>query len=362
MSVVEPPPGRGIVAVPAGRAPRAWRIVRKTLCHARLGSDIVDICSHACIYCYTKQITRAKPELPDVIKLYDRMPEQLDRFFEENPVKYPFRYGVFADVCAPFEATTKVFREVLRVHLKHEYPTIVFTKVPLHRWIPDDLLKLAEKGLLAVSVTITTVDREMARFFEPRAPSPSLRVEFIEWLEDHRIPWSVRITPLYQGLTDSPERVEQILNELPRGHAIFEFLRVDYNPDLGFTRESAEFLVRFFREKGVDPWKDYQVVKTVRGYFTVPEDYGRRRMLEIRDLVHRKGFSFAICGHYIRFKIQDYRDCCTGPHDFYGKFMPYDPGKARVKLLREFIERELPKTPLMLWKDKDVDLVTGERI
>jgi DNA repair photolyase len=351
-----------VTAVPSGRAKKAWLVTRKTLCHARLGTDIVDVCSHACVYCYTKQITRARPELPDVVKLYDKIPEQLNRFFGGNPVRYPFRYGVFANVCAPYDATTRVFREVLEVHLKHEWPVVVFTKTPLHKWIPDDLLKLAERGLLMVSVTITTVDREIARLFEPRAPSPSLRVEFIEWLEDHKIPWSVRITPLYQGLTDSPERVEQVLNELPRGHAIFEFLRADYNTDVGMPRESAEFIVKFFRERGVEPWKDYPVVRDYKGYFTVPKDYGREKMLEIRDLVHRKGFSFAICGHYIKFKIQDYRDCCSGPHDFYGKFMPYDSEKTRVKSLREFIEKELPETPIMTWRGRDVDLVTGERV
>jgi DNA repair photolyase len=351
----------------------AVRFVSKSLCHAVFGGDVVSFCLHACRYCYTRQLTRLKWDnmaaLPMATGIYENLPRVLDRLFSENPVKYPFRWGMFGNVGPPYEATSKLFRECLRVHLKHEWPVIVFTKVPLHYWVADELLKLAERGLLFSSVTITSFDPELVRFFEPRAPDPEDRARFIEWCEDHRIPWSVRVTPVYQGRNDSAEGIRGILSRLPRGHVIVEYLRVEYykyrDPErvreVGISREEARDVVRVFAQRGVGPWEEYP--RGYRGWFTVPAKYALERVLEMRSEAGRLGFSFAMCGHYVGFKIQDYRDCCTGRHDWYMKFSPHwKPEVAKDSKFKKLLTERLPRTPLMLFKDRDKCLITGDTV
>jgi len=327
----------------SGPSRSGLRLVRKKLCHARLGTDVAEPCSHACLYCYTKQLDYLRelgvPVGVEKITLYTGLPRLLDKFFTENPIRYPIRYGVFSNTCMPYRRTTRILDGCLKVHLKHEWPTMIFTKVPLHKHIPDTLLELADRGLLCVAVTITSFDPAIADVFEPRAPKPEERAEFIQWLHDHGVCWALRVTPLYQGLTDTPEAFRDILSRLPRGHVVVEYLRLN-------KREHAEF----FRSYGVEPWE------YVRPFYIIPPDLASERILRLRDEAHGMGWSFAICGHYIRFKIQDHRDCCTGPADFYGKFMPYDPAKARDPRLRSFIRNELPRTPLMLWRSPSQNL------
>jgi DNA repair photolyase len=352
----------------------AVRFPSKSLCHATFGGDVVNFCLHACRYCYTRQLTRLKWDgmsaLPMATGVYENLPRVLDRLFSENPVKYPFRWGVFGNVSPPYETTSKLFAECLRVHLKHEYPAMIFTKVPLHQWVADELLKLAERGLLFVSVTITTLDPELVRFFEPRAPSPEDRIRFIEWCEDHKIPWSVRVSPLYQGKVDSAEGIRDILSRLPRGHVVVEYLRVEYykfkDPkkiaEVGITREEAERLVEIFSKLGVKPWEDYRL-GGYKGWFTVPARYALERMLEIREEANKLGFSFAMCGHYVGFKLQDYRDCCTGRHDWYMKFSQYwKPELAKDSRFRKLLTERLPRTPLMLFKDRDTCIITNKSV
>ena len=351
----------------------AIRFVSKSLCHATFGGDVASFCLHACRYCYTRQLTKLKWDgmsaLPLSTGVYENLPRVLDKLFSENPVRYPLRWGVFGNNSPPYETTTKLFSECLRVHLKHEYPAVVFTKVPLHMWIQDDLLKLAERNLLFVSVTITSLDPELVKFFEPRAPSPEDRAKFIEWCKDHGIPWSVRISPLYQGRGDSAEGIRDILSRLPRGHVVVEYLRVEYykfrDPkrvvEVGITREEAGGLVEIFSKLNVKPWEDYRF--GYKGWFTVPARYALERILEIRDEANRLGFSFAMCGHYVGFKIQDYRDCCTGRHDWYMKFSQYwKPELARDDRFKKLLTERLQRTPLRLFKDRNTCIITGETV
>ena len=351
----------------------AVRFASKSLCHAVFGGDVVSFCLHACRYCYTRQLTKLKWDgevaLPMATGVYEDLPRVLDKLFSENPVKYPFRWGIFGNVSPPYEVTSKLFRECLRVHLKHEWPAIVFTKVPLHYWVADELLKLAERGLLFASVTITSFDPELVRFFEPRAPDPEDRARFIEWCEDHRIPWSVRVSPVYQGRNDSAEGIRDILSRLPRGHVIVEYLRVEYykftDPkrarEVGITREEAESIKRIFERRGIGPWDEYPM--GFKGWLTAPAKYALERVLEMRGEANRLGSSFAMCGHYVGFKIQDYRDCCTGRHDWYMKFSAHwRPEVAKDSRFVKLLTERLPRTPLKLFKDRDTCLITGETV
>jgi len=322
--------------------------VRKKLCHSVPGYDVVVPCYHRCAYCfasfgYIRYILKIYNLEYGQAGLFSDMPRELERFMSvHKDLKYPLRANQLSDISPPREKTVPLFRKCLEVHLKYEYPLMIFTKVPLHEYpeLRELILKLGDKGLVAVSVTITTLKKDLLSWLEPYAPSPERRIEFLSWLKDHGIPSTVRITPLIQGITDSPEHVEEILERVPKGHAVFEYLRIN-------DRATLED----FKKRGLKPY----VFRFP--FYVPPTDYAREKLLEFRDIAHREGFSFAVCGHYVNFKIQDHRDCCTGAEDFYGRFMPYASKPEYWRPVKVFLKRDLPKTPLMLWTSPDQDLV-----
>jgi DNA repair photolyase len=69
---------------------------------------------------------------------------------------------------------------------------------------------MAERGLAKVALSVTTLDRMLARTMEPRASTPTKRLEAIRQLSDAGIPASVMVAPIVPGLTD-PE-MERILD------------------------------------------------------------------------------------------------------------------------------------------------------
>ncbi len=69
---------------------------------------------------------------------------------------------------------------------------------------------MAEKGLVKVALSVTTMDRKLARTMEPRASTPSKRLEAIRILSDNGIPASAMIAPIIPGLND--HEIEKLLD------------------------------------------------------------------------------------------------------------------------------------------------------
>ena len=327
----------------------AYTIVSKdvNVCHSLLTTDLYAPCQHRCLYCYVNALgyvyaAYRKKSKPSV---FVNRPELLRKFFRKHrDLKFPLRIGALSDVGPPYEVTTKLLWRVLRYALEYEYPILIITKVPLHKYnyVGKLLIEMADVGIIFVSVTITDIYPEFYRKIEPYAPKVEDRIRFLEWLENHKIPFSLRITPLFQGVTDVKERFIEILDATPRTHIIVEYLRV-----------RGKKQVMLFKRLGVKPW-DSKVDEKWK-YYLAPLEYRIKNYLKLRDMVHSKGRTFAICGD-VRFKISDYRDCCSGPEDFYGKTMPYKAGKSHDRKIRGLIMNLLPRTPLIKWQDADVNL------
>jgi DNA repair photolyase len=73
----------------------------------------------------------------------------------------------------------------------------------------DLLAPMAEKGLAKVYVSVTTLDRDLARRMEPRAPTPERRLEAIEALTSAGVPVGVMVAPIVPAINDA--EVEKIL-------------------------------------------------------------------------------------------------------------------------------------------------------
>ncbi len=71
---------------------------------------------------------------------------------------------------------------------------------------------MAERGLVKVALSVTTLDRKLARAMEPRASTPDKRLETVAKLVDAGVPTSVMVAPVIPGLTDM--EMERILERV----------------------------------------------------------------------------------------------------------------------------------------------------
>lgn len=173
-------------------------------------------CEHGCVYCFarpTHSYMGMSPGLDFEAKLFAKpdAPRLLER--ELNKRGYEPRtiaIGTNTDPYQPIEKKWRVMREVLEVLEAFNHPVAIVTKSSLVTRDIDILGRMAEKGLAKVALSVTTLDRKLARSMEPRAATPSRRLEAMRELSSNGIPVSVMIGPVIPGLNDS--EIERILD------------------------------------------------------------------------------------------------------------------------------------------------------
>ena len=88
-------------------------------------------------------------------------------------------------------------------------PVGIVTKSALVTRDIDILARMAAKGLAKVAVSVTTLDRTLARAMEPRAATPARRLEAVKTLTEAGVPTMVMTAPIIPGLTD--HEIERLL-------------------------------------------------------------------------------------------------------------------------------------------------------
>ena len=101
-------------------------------------------------------------------------------------------------------------RSILDVLDRFNHPVGIVTKSALVTRDIDILSRMAERGLAKVAISVTTLDRRLARAMEPRAATPSRRLEAIRALNAANIPCGVMTAPVIPGLND--HEIERLLD------------------------------------------------------------------------------------------------------------------------------------------------------
>ena len=110
--------------------------------------------------------------------------------------------GTNTDPYQPCERDYGIIRDCLAVLKEFNHPVAIVTKGALVERDIDVLAPMAEQGLLRVGVSLTTLDAELSRKMEPRAPSPRRRLAAVHRLTQAGIPVRIMAAPLVPGLTD----------------------------------------------------------------------------------------------------------------------------------------------------------------
>jgi len=115
----------------------------------------------------------------------------------------PIAVGVNTDAYQPLERELKITRQILEVLARCRHPVYLITKSSLIERDIDLLAAMARDRLVTVSITITTLDVELARRLEPRATAPQRRLRTLQTLSDAGIPTRVSISPIIPALNES---------------------------------------------------------------------------------------------------------------------------------------------------------------
>ena len=173
-------------------------------------------CEHGCVYCFarpTHSYMGLSAGLDFEAKLFAK--PGAARLLEEEISKKSYvaktiAIGTNTDPYQPIEKQWRVTREILEVLDAANHPVAIVTKSALVTRDIDILSRMAEKGLAKVALSITTLDRRMARAMEPRASTPSLRLKALSDLNEAGIPTSVMVAPVIPALND--HEIERILD------------------------------------------------------------------------------------------------------------------------------------------------------
>lgn len=165
-------------------------------------------CEHGCIYCFARP-THAYLGLSAGLDFETRLfykpdlPVLLDRELRAKRYKADtLALGANTDPYQPIERTLQLTRSVLDVLRAFRHPVGIITKSALVTRDIDILADMARADQAMVCVSVTTLDRDLARTLEPRAPTPARRLATIKALSQSGIPVAILASPLIPGLTD----------------------------------------------------------------------------------------------------------------------------------------------------------------
>ena len=190
-------------------------------------------CEHGCVYCFarpTHAYLGLSPGLDFETKLFvkrDGAALLAKELRAKNYVCQPLALGANTDPYQPLERQEQITRSLLEVCRDFNQPVGIITKSALVTRDIDILAPMAAQGLVGVAVSITTLDRDLARRMEPRASTPALRLAAVRELADAGIPVSVLASPMIPALNDHElERIMEAAVEAGAEEASYIMLRL----------------------------------------------------------------------------------------------------------------------------------------
>jgi DNA repair photolyase len=232
-------------------------------------------CIHNCTFCYAKDTLTQhgfwnKPmpfpiDLAEVRKIFYTVFEtnKNSKWREILEKRVPLRFGSMSDSFMWMDRKYKISQELLKILNYYDYPHIIFTRSDLVGH--DDYLRLLNKDLVSVQMSISGGNEHLTRLIEPGAPSVARRLKALERLADASIWTTVRINPMFpiypDGYYTDPKSVAERFGSLEHAPkfelfdwSFIEQLKSAKVPSIlaGFVRLSSTALNSMSRETGID--------------------------------------------------------------------------------------------------------------
>lgn len=192
-------------------------------------------CEHGCIYCYARPtheflgFSAGLDFESRIMVKYDAAEKLRSKFASREWHPEAITLSGVTDPYQPIERDLEITRSCLKVFVEARNPVSIITKNYLVTRDIDLLEELAQYNAVHVTLSITTLDRDLARVMEPRTSQPPRRLKAIEELADKGISVGVNVAPIIPGLTDheTPDILEAA-KEAGATHAAYTIVRLPY--------------------------------------------------------------------------------------------------------------------------------------
>jgi DNA repair photolyase len=247
-------------------------------------------CSHGCIYCYARPShtymgLSAGLDFESKIFFKPDAAELLEKALgKPGYACKPIHIGGNTDPYQPAERKLRITRALLEVARKWGQPISIITKSALITRDIDILSDMARRDLVHAAVSVTTLDRRLARVMEPRAATPSRRLESVRALAQSGTPTSVLFAPVIPGLNDHElEAVLAAAREAGAVQASYVVLRLPL--------EIRDLFVEWLKANVPDrAARVMSLVRQMRGGRDYQSDFGARMKGEgpVADLIRQR--------------------------------------------------------------------------
>jgi len=275
------------------------------LCYSLIRLEPYTACVHGCVYCYARwyrgntSIVIPRPRAIQEFHTYAR------KIYRKGLPPIPARLSTLVDPFIPHEELYRKSLTLLRIALDYEHPIIINTKATLvlkKPWI-DITEKLADRDLLLLQVSISTIDPHTARILEPYAPSPHHRLSMLREFSSRGISTAIRLSPYIPKLSLHPslDEVVETLSEIGIKHVIVEVLRLE-------SHTIEDFLRRLGLELEVESYSLHRVENRI----PLSRVSLRARLAEyiaLAKALAKHGITFATCKEGL-FALHTAKDCC----------------------------------------------------
>ncbi len=260
-------------------------------------------CEHGCSYCFARP-THTYWGLSAGLDFETKLTAKVNAvaLLEKTLAKpsyqvSPIALGINTDAYQPIEKKYKITRQILKVLAKAQHPVTIVTKSAMILRDLDILTEMAEKGLVAVAFSVTSLDNKLSRAMEPRASAPHRRLFALKTLAKGGVPTMVLAAPMIPALND--HEMEDILQKtadlgvcqagyilLRLPHEISDLFRDWLNRTVPLKAERVMSLVRSMRGG-----RDYEATfgKRLRGEGPYADMLARRFQLAVQRYGFNKG-------------------------------------------------------------------------
>ena len=191
-------------------------------------------CEHGCIYCYarpTHSYLNMSPGLDFETKIIAKRNIASVLRAEMSKKHYQPRLiaiGTATDCYQPVERELRLTRSVIELMHETRHAFSLVTKSSGVERDLDLIAPMAAQGLVAINVTITTLDAELTRKLEPRAAAPHRRLRVLRTLAEHGVPCGVSLAPQIPFLTEDMEQVLEAAWDAGARSAFYHVLRLPW--------------------------------------------------------------------------------------------------------------------------------------
>jgi DNA repair photolyase len=252
-------------------------------------------CEFACKYCYARYThefmeMRDGADFEQKIFIKQHAAELLRQELRHVKPGEEIAIGTATDPYQPAERRFEVTRTILEEFSRHQgFQIGIVTKSNLVVRDADLLRAVGAHNKVFVNITITTLNTDLARILEPRAPRPDLRLQALRKLTEAGVPAGVICAPVLPGITDSPKDLEAVVRAVSEAGGKYVFANSLFLKPcsaavfMPFLEKEFPRLVESYRERFKDrafistPYRKRlsQLMARLRQKYGIRTDYDR---------------------------------------------------------------------------------------